>query len=146
MDKQVWRGNNTESIGEEIIDATHEVLALTARKVRAIKDCHETSDQIGQNLVDHDGPFAVYLEAAILQFFGVNTETQITGALVRKARQLFQRQPEQEYRMQVAITMTGEYTLRAKHPSLLKSLMQTKVQEMQRPLNAAIKIESISPA
>jgi hypothetical protein len=79
-------GDNAISLEAVNFDATKYVLKLPLKKLQAIRDCHETSDRIGQAHVDHDGPCSVYLEDTICEFFNVTSLKEIDAELLRKAR------------------------------------------------------------
>jgi len=61
------------SIGTEEFDATDYVLSMSLNWIHELRDHDESSDVIGEALVNHDGPFEVDITESILSFFGVES-------------------------------------------------------------------------
>ena len=81
FEKQYWggyKGNDAISCGEECFDATLHILSMTYEQVIAIKDDHDSSDQIGQAHVDWHGPHRVELVDSMCDFFGVSKLAEIS--------------------------------------------------------------------
>lgn len=79
--KQRWgghRGNDAISCGEARFDATVFILSMPYEQVIAIKDDHDSSDQIGQAHVDWNGPHCVELVDSMCDFFGVSKLAEIS--------------------------------------------------------------------
>jgi hypothetical protein len=80
--KQQWgghTGNDPIVCGEARFDATLYILSMPYEAVVAIKDDHDSSDQIGQAHVDWHGPCRVTLVNSMCDFFGVCKLTEISA-------------------------------------------------------------------
>jgi hypothetical protein len=91
--KQVWggrKGNDAIYIGTEEFDATFEVLKLTAPELSELQDGHESSDFIGREKVEWDGPCEVRLVDSVKDYFGVESLEDITAEMLNKARIAFE--------------------------------------------------------
>lgn len=81
FEKQYWGGyksNDAISCGEQCFDATLHILSMPYEQVIAIKDDHDSSDQIGQTHVDWSGPHRVELVDSMCDFFGVSKLAEIS--------------------------------------------------------------------
>lgn len=81
FEKQRWgghKGNEAISCGEARFDATLHVLSMPYEAVIAIRDDHDSSDQIGQAHVDWHGPHRVQLVDSMCDFFGVSKLAEIS--------------------------------------------------------------------
>lgn len=79
--KQRWgghKGNDAIECGEDRFDATIHILSMPYEQVIAIKDDHDSSDQIGQAHVDWHGPYRVDLVDSMCDFFGVSKLAEIS--------------------------------------------------------------------
>lgn len=79
--KQHWggpKGNDAIECGEVRFDATLYILSMPYEQVIAIKDDHDSSDQIGQAHVDWHGPQRVELVDSMCDFFGVSKLAEIS--------------------------------------------------------------------
>jgi hypothetical protein len=125
FDKQRWTGpkeDRAESIGEVEFDATDYILSMPLTELRQVKDCSESSDAIGTEHVDHDGPFSVYIEQAICEFFEVQAVADITPQLRQRARKWLNSLPQTQYRARLSVTTFINVPLQARHPSQIKKL------------------------
>ena len=125
FDKQRWTGtkeDRAESIGEVEFDATDYILSMPLTKLRQVEDCSESSDAIGTEHVDHDGPFSVCIEQAICEFFQVQAVADITPQLFQRARKWLNSLPPTRYSARLSVTTFIDVPLQARHPSQVKKL------------------------
>lgn len=94
FEKQVWggrKGDDAISCGQERFDATMYILTMPYEQVIAVRDNHDTSDNIGQAHVDWHGPHCVDIVDSMCDFFGVAKLAEITAdhfSFVVKSRQM----------------------------------------------------------
>lgn len=78
---QEWGGagkNQLLTVAQESFDATDIVLAMRHEELIALKNNHESSDELGKRFVPWPGPFAVDIEEPIKDYFGVSRLKDIT--------------------------------------------------------------------
>lgn len=79
--KQHWGGrknNDAIHVATETFDATNTVLLLDLASLHALCDSDGTSDEIGREHFDWDGPFDVTLVDSVCDYFGVANLKQVT--------------------------------------------------------------------
>lgn len=87
--KQQWggrKGDDAIYIGEETFDATDAVLLMAHDDLVKVKDCDESSDNIGRKFVDWNGPCYVSIEDNICDYFGAYSIDDITPEALAYAR------------------------------------------------------------
>lgn len=81
-------------LGEESFDATATILAMPLADILRIEDHQNSSDSIGEQHVNHDGPFEVEIVDAIIEFFGVGELEEITQEMLDAAGAEYAARPE----------------------------------------------------
>lgn len=104
--KQVWggrKGDDAITVGTEDFDATDDVLALSLEQLLALEDNDASTDGIGLEHVDWDGPFAVELVGPICKFFGVTRLDEITQQALEFMRREFRQEPEVSVTLELTV-------------------------------------------
>lgn len=96
-------GDDAISIGEESFDATDAILLMPYSDVVAIKDYDDSSDKLGREHVQWNGPYAVRIVGSILEYFGVTSLDDVTPESLESAKQLVNPQPAQECTLTLTI-------------------------------------------
>jgi len=81
FEKQRWgghKGNDAIACGEARFDATLHILSMPYEQVIAIRDDHDTSDNIGMAHVDWHGPSCVQIVDSMCDFFGVAKLSEVS--------------------------------------------------------------------
>lgn len=147
FDRQIWTGpkeDRSESIGDVEFDATSLILNMPLAQIKKIQDCSETSDRIGQDLVEHDGPCSVYIEGAICEFFSVIGVQEITSAMLKGAKQWLNNLPEKVYVARLAFTTYVDIPVRVHHPSQVKQAALTASQQALSAQSHNVKVETVT--
>lgn len=87
--KQVWggrKGDDAIASGEEKFDATSAVLLLPLEDLVELEDNSESTDDLGREFVQWDGPCSVHITDSVCEFFGVDGVEEITSVMLEKAR------------------------------------------------------------
>lgn len=85
--KQAWDDNDyAVNLGSQSFNATRHVLNLSLDAIRALKDNEESTDDIGQRFVEHNGPHYVEIVDSVMEYFGVGSLAEITQEMLDKAR------------------------------------------------------------
>ncbi len=87
--KQEWENDYANNESEEKFDATALVLFMDLSHIQTITDCDESSDFIGNLMVDWTGPHSVYLEEGVREYFNVVELSMIDEDRLLKARNLY---------------------------------------------------------
>jgi len=90
--KEAWggaSGNEAIEIGRESFDATRHVLAMDLDEIHQLKDCRESTDEIGKAHVRHDGPHQVVIIGAICHFFDTDSLSSITEDMLLIKREAY---------------------------------------------------------
>lgn len=86
---QQWGGRNQDyanSVGDPInIDVTYALLTTDLETIRELTDDSLEADGLVSGLHDHDGPFAVHVKEAALDFFEVDDLRDVTQDMVDQA-------------------------------------------------------------
>lgn len=123
FDRQIWFNDNALSLGDVNFNATGQVLALSVKDIKKLRDCHESSDRLGQANVEHDGPCSVYIEQSILDFFHLDSINEITPALLSGARAWYKRQPLRTFNVRVKSVKYKNLRIKARDESEVRQLV-----------------------
>ena len=123
FDKQVWFNDHALSLDDVHFNATGQILRMPLKDIKKIRDCHETSDRIGQYNVKHDGPCSVYLEDAIRAFFHVDALDEITPAMLVGARIWYKNQPLHTFNVGVNLIKSKILKIKAHDESEARQLV-----------------------
>jgi hypothetical protein len=74
--------DTTFSVSVQEFDATDFVLRMDLKRLSEVQDESDSSDAIGLEFVDWDGPFDVVIDESICAFFGVGSIEEITPELL----------------------------------------------------------------
>lgn len=91
--KQVWVGDDAQQVEDVTFDATDYILQMSQDDVRSLRDGSRKSDDLAESLVQWDGPFAVILEDAVKEFFGVSSLMGITTPAIEFAKKRLSAEP-----------------------------------------------------
>lgn len=104
--KQEWvsrRSFATNNVDVIDFDATDAVLLLPHSELIALKDEDDTASSMGKNCVQWDGPFCVHVTESILEFFDVDSLSNVTQEALANARDFVNPQPAQERTLTLTI-------------------------------------------
>ncbi len=105
--KQRWNDNDyAVDMGEEEFDATNAILLMDLDELQALEDNDDSTDYIGKDFIDWDGPHYVTIVMSILGYFGVESLREITEEALVFARAFANAQPAREVPIQVALQAT----------------------------------------
>lgn len=113
--KEAWsgrKGDDVVTVGSLTFDATDAILSLSLEEIHALNDNDTSSDAIGQQHVDWEGPHRVYVVEAIQEFFGVPGLMAISESALNHARECFKPRPIIEDK----VTLTIEVSVYMKEP------------------------------
>jgi len=91
FNKQQWggrKGDDAIFIGQESFDATDAVLLMEYERLLELADSAESSDQLGYEHVEWNGPCYVHIVDEVCRFFGVDDIREITPEALFYARDL----------------------------------------------------------
>jgi hypothetical protein len=106
--KQFWGGRKGDEAlfcGVETFDATNAILLMEHSDLVCLADHRETTDSIGTDHVDWDGPYEVDICDSICSFFGVESIQAITTEQLEFARTRFQPEPIKEETITLAVKL-----------------------------------------
>lgn len=86
--KQEWGGRKNDQalfVEDVEFDATDAVLAMSLDEIQALDDHHESTDELGRQFVQWDGPCEVGILDSIRKFFGVEDLGNLTEDALRYA-------------------------------------------------------------
>lgn len=90
--KQVWGGRKNDLAifeGDEKFDGTDAILLLDRDEILSLEDHELSTDEIGVQHIQWDGPFEVSITSSICDFFGVEDLEDITEEAVDFAKQRY---------------------------------------------------------
>ena len=132
FDRQVWQNDNAVSIGETKFSATAQILRMPLAKIRALEDCSENTDQLGQQFVTHDGPCSVYITASIAKFFGVEDIKNINLVLLTSARKWYDELPKETFTITLKVSSLRRTIVRARDLSEATLKLQRQIKPGQQ--------------
>lgn len=104
--KQQWggrKGDDAIYVSEEEFDATAAILLMPHNELVELQDSDETTDQIGREHVQWDGPCEVRIVDSIQKFFGVETLEDVTLDALEKSKDLANPQSSQQRTLTLSI-------------------------------------------
>lgn len=91
MTKQQWggrKGDDAILVGEEEFDATNAILLMPHGELIELQDSDDSTDQIGRDHVQWDGPCEVRIVDSICEYFGVEDLRELSVDAFEKAKEL----------------------------------------------------------
>ena len=88
--KQAWGGrkdNDAIFVGSEQFDATDAVLLMPHAELMELEDNQDSTDSLGREHVNWDGPCEVTVVSSVCEYFGVETLRGITAEALAFARE-----------------------------------------------------------
>ncbi len=89
--KQAWEqpGDRLVTLGSMTFNATDFVLSMPLEWLHELEDHQYSTDELGAEFIEHDGPFEVEIVDSICAFFGVDDLSDVDQTMLEKQRQLF---------------------------------------------------------
>lgn len=106
--QQVWggrKGDDAISTGEVEFDATAAILLMPHGELIELEDSDETTDRVGTDHIQWDGPFEVRIVDSIQAFFGVDSLEDVTPAALEEAKVLANVPPAKRQTLTLTITV-----------------------------------------